>query len=395
MPTPADYHWLLSAEAESWLRRVREETAVQPLLPAKVVALRRDLGPERTRLVCEQVELRRRAKVKFARAEELFFTPKGLEQATDETLARYKAARLGNHEVVDDFCCGIGGDAMALAERACVRLVDLDETSLLLARENVTRVGGRAEGKCADIATLAREPRSAWHVDPDRRSEGKRITQLDYLQPGVEVLESLRAGCVHGAMKLAPATELPRDWESACEAEWIETRGECRQLMAWFGDWTTTLGQRTATVIDREGKARRYSSDEVFSPPVAARIGKFVYDPAPSLLAARLLGAWSCEFKLGTIGEKCAYLTGDEWVCSPHVATFEVVDILPLDVSKLRAYFRERGVGRLEIKQRGVGITPETLRPQLKLSGDTEATLILAETMLGKRGLVCRRPTAS
>jgi len=38
---------------------------------------------------------------------------------------------------------------------------------------------------------------------------------------------------------------------------------------------------------------------------------------------------------------------------------------------------RERGVGRLTIKKRGVDVVPEDLRKRLSLSGDAEATLVM------------------
>jgi hypothetical protein len=46
-------------------------------------------------------------------------------------------------------------------------------------------------------------------------------------------------------------------------------------------------------------------------------------------------------------------------------------------VKRLRALLAARGVGRLTIKKRGSAVTPEQLRPQLKLRGDREATVFL------------------
>ena len=71
--------------------------------------------------------------------------------------------------------------------------------------------------------------------------------------------------------------------------------------------------------------------------------------------------------------------------------TFEVQAELPLDVRQLRSYFQARGIGRLEIKNRGVEITPESLRPQLDLRGDSEATLLLSRVANRICAIVCRR----
>ena len=50
---------------------------------------------------------------------------------------------------------------------------------------------------------------------------------------------------------------------------------------------------------------------------------------------------------------------------------------MPFNVKRLRAYLRERGVGRITVKKRGTAVTPEQLRSQLALRGEGSATLVL------------------
>ncbi len=45
----------------------------------------------------------------------MFFTQRGLEQATDEIVAAYKARRFRGREGIYDLCTGVGGDLLALA----------------------------------------------------------------------------------------------------------------------------------------------------------------------------------------------------------------------------------------------------------------------------------------
>jgi hypothetical protein len=54
-----------------------------------------------------------------------------------------------------------------------------------------------------------------------------------------------------------------------------------------------------------------------------------------------------------------------------------VLDVMGFNLKRLKAYLRERGVGRLTVKKRGTAVTPEQLRAQLSLKGDAEATLVL------------------
>ena len=386
-----NHQWLISTEAETWLQRVAIETSGKAILPAYVKSLRRHLGPTRASLVLEQTQLRSRAREKFSQAEQLFFTPKGYEQATDELISTYKAQRFPTGETRYDFCCGIGGDAFGSTLRGPIHLVDRDPLALFYALENVRRLGGTASGEAVDVAEVLMPPHAAWHIDPDRRVSGQRTTQIDLGEPGLETLNRLRGKYPNGAIKLAPATVLPEDWRSECQAEWIESRGECRQLVAWFAELAVTVGEHTATTLRREGAATSFTGTPDMPVPETTTLGTYIYDPSPALLAAHLLGAWCNEHALQTLSARSLYLTGESLVASQLQQAFRLIATLPLDVTQLRAYFREHGIGRLEIKQRGVGITPEALRPQLHLAGEHEAVLILAELGSHKRALVCER----
>src|SRR5262249_45220977 len=135
-----DYKWLVSEEASPWLARAREEweAAGGEVTVATVGRLRRDLSAERAHLILEQAELRQRAQEKFSRAGKMFFTRKGLEQATDEGIALYKSARFpsGNCELYD-ICCGIGGDLIALVQDRICTGGDIDPICQLLAEQNI------------------------------------------------------------------------------------------------------------------------------------------------------------------------------------------------------------------------------------------------------------------
>ena len=61
-----------------------------------------------------------------------------------------------------------------------------------------------------------------------------------------------------------------------------------------------------------------------------------------------------------------------------------MLEHLPYREKQLKAALRERGIGRLTIKKRGVDVTPDALRKRLALAGDEEATLVL--TRVGGQG---------
>src|SRR4051812_35875989 len=152
----ADIEWLTGNEAHALLAELAGNTAPLHTIIAK---LRGQLSATRTHLLVEQTELRRRAAAKFTHPELLYFTRVGLEQATDEWVAAYKANRIKAHRIAD-LCCGIGGDLMSLAKHTRVVGIDRDPISAHFARLNSS-----AEVRCTDVADFDFTEVDAWHID--------------------------------------------------------------------------------------------------------------------------------------------------------------------------------------------------------------------------------------
>ncbi len=71
------------------------------------------------------------------------------------------------------------------------------------------------------------------------------------------------------------------------------------------------------------------------------------------------------------------YVSSDRAVDVPWAHRYAVREALPWNVKAVRGWLRDRSVGRLTIKKRGVSLDPDVVRRQLRLSGDGEATLVL------------------
>jgi hypothetical protein len=394
-----DYRWLVSDAAMPWLARVRDEL-VDPRGPtvALLSRLRKDLSTDRAHLVVEQCELRERAREKFSLAERMFFTRKGLEQATDQQIAAVKAARFPAGAIAD-LCCGIGGDTLALAQRLPVRsvseelhAVDLDPAVAVLAAANLC-VGSCLNSSVvtADAAAYPIAECTAWHIDPDRRAEGRRTSRVELYAPSLDALERLLAQNPNAAIKLAPAAEAPVQWRQAAELCWLGSRGECRQQVAWFGSLARCPGQRSATVVDARGGERTIVGRPDEPMPVPPSLGHYLYEPHAAVLAAKLAGVLCQQHSLAAVSSGIAYLTSDSLVDEPACDAFEVLDVLPLDQKRLRGYFREHGVGRLEVKKRGVDIDPEKLRKAVVGDGDGEATLVVSRVQGDVQAIAARR----
>jgi hypothetical protein len=349
--------------------------------------LRKQLSAERTHLVIEQVDLRQRAKEKFSHGDRMFFTRQSLEQATDEQIAVYKAERFVGRERIADFCCGIGGDLMALASIASAVGVDMDPVVALLADANCRTLGHTsASVEVADVRSIDVGRFDAWHLDPDRRLAGQRTTRLEQYEPPLEWINENRSKNPHLAVKLAPATEVPPSWAEEAELCWIGSRRECRQQVAWWGDLARHPGQRTVVIFSNavggtKGRPIEFIGRADIEPaPIAFTMGRYVYEPHSAILAAGLADCLATSRQLERICEAAPYFTSDELVHDQLLDAFEVRDVLPLDIKKLNSALAAMDLGEVEIKKRVVDITPEQLRKRLRLNGKNRATLIIVPT---------------
>jgi hypothetical protein len=388
-----EYRWLVSCEAGPWLEKASEAEDSPESLLTTTVTLRRDLGVSRTHLVIAQTQLRRRAGTKFRDANRMFFTRQLLEQATDSQIAAHKAARFPEGAPVADLCCGIGGDLVPLARRGPTHGVDRDDLAALLADANCRALGlESATVQVDDAGDFGLSGYTAWHLDPDRRPEGKRTTRLELHDPDLEAMERLLSTSRQAAIKLAPAATVPAHWSESAELEWIGNRGECRQQVAWFGDLAQHPGQRVATVFaNGVSPAHTVRGEADVDVPTAESVGRYVFEPHAAVLAADLTGVVAAEHGLKAISPRIAYLTGDQPIDSPELSCFEVVEAMPFSSRRVRTELRRRGIGRLEVKKRGTRLSPEQVLEELSPSGDEAATLMLMA--LGKKvlAILCHR----
>lgn len=407
----AEFKWLTGSDAGALLAELAGDDTPLHLAVAR---LRDRLSPVQTHLLLEQVELRRRAAAKFTHPERMFFSRVGLEQATDEWIARYKASRFAPQRAgssarlsstssdpepvegsssnastpaIADLCCGIGGDLLAFAELGSAIGIDQDPIAAHFAAVNTGTVV-----RATDVAEFDFDGINAWHIDPDRRPAGHRTTALEWCQPDRDTIDRLLTRVPHAAVKLAPATKPPAEWAERCELEWISRDRECRQLVAWHGDLAQSPGLRRATVlstaqrdIEREcastarGLAPRSILGQPNQPiPIVERPDRYVFDADPAVVAARLTGVLAAQHELAALAAGPTYLTGPHPIDDPALGCFEVQEVLPLRVRTLARHLRAKQIGHLEIKKRGVEIEPEKLRRDLRLSGSNVATLLIA-----------------
>ncbi|WGL53278.1 methyltransferase domain-containing protein [Nocardioides sp. BP30] len=377
------FAWLLTDPGQTLLARAVALGGEDPLQAQSV--LRREFAGVAAPYVAvamSQAELRRRAVPKFgAAAAAMYFTPDGLEQATRQAVAEHRAARLvafGAGSAID-LGCGIGGDLIAMARAGITSAgVDLDPERVAVARANLDALGLPGAVSVADATELDHTAFEVAFADPARRtnnrSRGRLLDTEGWTPPWPFVLSLLaRDACV----KVAPGIphELVPD---GVEAEFVSDRGEVKEAALWSGRLATV--HRRATVIADGGLATLTDED---APPLGEggvdvrAVGEFLYEPDGAVIRAGLVTAVAAGVGGGLLDDRIAYVTSDQSFRTPFARGYRVLEVLPYRERALRAALRERGVGRLTIKKRGVAVVPEELRRRLAPQGPNEATIVL------------------
>ncbi|MFI2778220.1 THUMP-like domain-containing protein [Streptomyces sp. ALB3] len=383
----ASFAALRTPEGAALLEELRDHDPAREL--ATATRLRRTHPAALVSAALGQARLRQRAVAKFgaADAHRMFFTPAGVEQATRTSVAGHRAARFAALGVrsVADLCCGIGGDAIALARAGtAVLAVDRDPLTAEVARANAEALGLQdlVEVRCADVTEIDTSPYDAVFVDPARRGGRGRIFDPEAYSPPLSWATGAALKAPRAALKIAPG--VPHEAiEPRAEAEWISDGGDVKEAVLWFGDGFTPGAFRATLLPSRT----TLTSDGPLPPPPVGPVGRYLYEPDGAVIRAHLVArvVELCGGRL--IDETIAYVTSDTLYASETTSAYEITDQLPFNMKKLKALLRERQVGVLTVKKRGSPVEPEELRRKMKLQGPHAATVFLtrvagAPTML-------------
>jgi SAM-dependent methyltransferase len=369
-------HALLTPEGQQALQ------AAMLLKPREVDYLRyfqelsRKFPPDLAQPALEAAILRSEASTKFPFARQLYLVREALEQASAWAVAEYRARRYAPFGTLLDLGCSIGGDTIALAQVAPTIGVDRDALRLALARANLTALGlaDRITLLQADLANPLpfRLPRhTAVFFDPARRSQGRRVYSVRNYRPALSVLKDWLAHTPAIGVKISPGVDLRELAEYPAEVEFITLDGELKEAVLWFGPLETV--PRRATILP--------GPHSLVPAPVEGLAlrepGAFIYEPDPSVLRAGLVQVLGASLGADQLDEDIAYLTADEYRPTPFARAWAVEGWFPFGLKKLRAFLRQRNVGRLTVKKRGSPLQPEALIRELRLSGDAERVVFL------------------
>jgi len=338
------------------------------------------------RAALQQVLWRQRAASKFSRAESMYFEREALEQASGEIIATHRAGRLARFGRVADLCCGLGGDAIALAGRTEVLAVDRDPLRLRLAALNLQAYGlsQRVRLVQGDVLQVDLSGVEAAFADPDRRVDGRRVLSAEQSEPTRSALQSRFPPDFPLGIKLAPG--LPRGEVDRLtgEVEFLSVAGELKECVQWTGSLAGP--RRRATLLPA---GHTLWATEVPPCPAVEPPGDWLLDPDPAVVRAGLVGELAQRVDGRLLDPTIAYLSTRQHIETPFAQSLAIEESLPFHLGRLRELLRKRGVGTVEIRRRGSAVEPETLWRQLRLRGSERRIIVLTQVQAQPWVLVC------
>jgi SAM-dependent methyltransferase len=354
--------------AEAAAADVREDA-----LLATASRLRERHDPALVAAALTEVRLRERARAKFGPdADRMYFTQTGLEQATRASVAAHRARRFATHldgAHVLELGCGIGAD---LISRGRAGLdgegVELDPLTAEVAQANVTAFGLDASVRVGDATKAAVDGFDAVFADPGRRTARGRVFDPRSYEPPLDVVLDLAGRVPAACVKVAPG--IPHEAvPDGAEAEWVSVHGDVKEAALWLGSLAGDVGRR-ATLLSSDTDPEVWTLTPHGSDvPDVRAWGRYLYEPDGAVIRAHLVGEVAALVGGGLADPHIAYITSDRLCPTPFASAYEVEDVLPFSVKRLKAELRRREVGVLTVKKRGSAVDVDRLRRDLGFGG--------------------------
>jgi SAM-dependent methyltransferase len=351
--------------------------------------LRKRHAAELAKAALETAILRVRARDKFSAAERMFFTRESLEQATSEVVARHRATRFAPFGCVADLCCGIGGDALALASVGVhVEAIDSDPLRVAMAEANAMTLGFSTGVRCVagDALTVPLPEAKAAFADPARRADGRRYLDPEDYTPPLSAIRARFADDFPLGVKIAPGVAWNDLRDTGAEVEFVSLAGELKECVLWFGSLRTTT--RRATVLP---SAESLTAEVPQEPQTPVPVSTILYDPDAAVTRSGLVHDLAERLDASPIDSTVQLLTSDRHTPTPFATAFAVEHVAPFHIRLLRDFLREQHVGRITVIKRGSPADADDLLRKVKLTGPRHRTVFLTRADEQHVMIVCER----
>lgn len=408
------------------MKLLAETAKLPPDRLTRLTRLRKLVSQETAVIAVELLELRHRARAKFRDAGRMLFTREGLEQSTGEAISQYRASRFPSGVDILDACCGIGGDAVSLAESGRVLAIDANPGAAVCAAWNTglssyfrsgrsaesLKIGGRGGVICGDVTKLnlgrlRRNGIKAAFFDPSRRansaSSGRRrvLSGEDY-SPPLSYLKDLRAYFPDLCVKVSPTIDDAALTIAGCKTEFLSDRGECKEAALWFGQpgdslevpksITPVQSSYFATVLRPDHPAAALTPFPCPPPGISEPLA-WLYEPDPAVIRAHLVPQAASILNASYIDPQIPYLTSDSYTSTPFCTAYRTLEWMPFHLKSLLSRIRRLGRPVYAVKRRVVDVEPESLMKSFaQIVGKRPIVIVLTRQNHRTIAILCEMP---
>ncbi len=241
--------------------------------------------------------------------------------------------------------------------------------------------------RCADVTGVPLDGCDAAYVDPARRNARGRTFDPDSYSPPWSFVTDLAARVSATVAKVAPG--IPHDLVPAeVEGQWVSDSGDVKEAALWFGPLASAA--RRATLLP--GAHTLSSPHAALIPAPTGPVRRWLYEPDGAVIRAGLVGEVAGLVAGSLVDPAIAYVTSDALLPTPFATPYDVVEVLPFQLKRLRKVLVDSGVGRVVVKKRGSAIEPEELRRRLRLPGGGEERVVFLTRVAGAPIVLLARP---
>ena len=317
----------------------------------------------------------------------ILLTPDGAEQATRPSAAALRARRfrtIGPGVTVADLGCGIGLDALALvAAGLTVAAYDRDGLTAAVAEANAVALECAdrltvAHGDVTELSTTELSRFDAAFADPARRRNGRRLLRPESWSPPLSWVLDLPFRDL--GVKVAPGLDHERVPDHV-EFAVVSDGGDVVEAALYRGATRAHGVRRSATLLP--SGATVTDADLPTGPPAIGQIGPYLHEPDGAVIRAGLVAAVAQQVDGWLIDPQIAYVSSDERAESPFLTSFQVLEVMPFSLKRLRTHLREQGVGHVVVKKRGSAVDVDVLRQSLRLDRAASGQRTILLTRVG------------
>ena len=320
-----------------------------------------------------------------------FFTRQGLEQASSEPLAKWKALKMRG-SLLYDLCGGLGADCLNLAPGfQQVFSCDPDEELNDLFAYNAERMGiahvqrltMKAEAFLQNTETV-----SDWvYFDPDRRSEGRRQTGFKHYVPEPENLyRQFAERGKNWMIKLSPLDDIQAIYHAfpGLSRLWVMShQGEVKELLAELQPGVGNVVSPELCVVEMDEASETHRLQAPLLPWPKAVLpgtgGDFLFEPSPGLIKSELLQrnppkGWISGNARGTL-----WFTPAIDRNYPGRWTAIVLLLENQSMSKSAAALKAAGISAASVKSREMPLRSEEARNALHMKEGDQYRIYLSQ----------------